>query len=101
MHPLSDPRTSRPAWDRKRRGSRGGRPVGYDRDDFRGRNVIERRLCHLKPWRELATCSVRLALVNRADPVLNAVIDETRALSNRPRRPRQPDRDAPDQRLPQ
>jgi len=28
------------------RGSRGGRPVGYDRDDYRGRNVIERASPH-------------------------------------------------------
>lgn len=33
---------------RKRRGSRGGRPIRYDRDDYRNRNVIERRSCHLK-----------------------------------------------------
>ena len=28
---------------RKRRGSRGGRPVGLDAADYKGRNVIERR----------------------------------------------------------
>ena len=40
---------------RKRRGSRGGRPVGLDADDYRNRNVIERRFCHTKQWRGLAT----------------------------------------------
>lgn len=33
---------------RRRRGSRGGRPVSYDPVDHRGRNVVERRFCHLK-----------------------------------------------------
>jgi transposase len=40
---------------RKRRGSRGGRPPGFDADDYRGRNVIERRFCDFKQWRGLAT----------------------------------------------
>ncbi|WP_082775400.1 transposase [Pseudoclavibacter helvolus] len=70
--------------NRKRRGSRGGRPVGYDRDDYRGRNVIERRFCHLKQWRGLATRYDKLALVYRAAAVLNAVIAWTKALSDMP-----------------
>lgn len=40
---------------RQRRGSRGGRPVGLDTADYRNRNVVERRYCHLKQWRGLAT----------------------------------------------
>ena len=40
---------------RQRRGSRGGRPVSYDRADYKNRNVIERSYCHLKQWRGLAT----------------------------------------------
>ena len=70
--------------NRKRRGSRGGRPVGYDRDDYRGRNVIERRFCHLKQWRGLATRYDKLTLVYRAAAVLNAVIAWTKALSDMP-----------------
>ena len=70
--------------NRKRRGSRGGRPVGYDRDHYRGRNVIERRFCHLKQWRGLATRYDKLALVYRAAAVLNAVIAWTKALSDMP-----------------
>ncbi|UOQ91012.1 IS5 family transposase [Agromyces endophyticus] len=59
---------------RKRRGSHGGRPVGFDTDDYRNRNVIERRFCHLKQWRGLATRYDKLAIVYRAAVVLNAVI---------------------------
>ncbi len=40
---------------RKRRGSRGGRPVRHDPDAYRGRNVIERAFNQLKHWRALAT----------------------------------------------
>ena len=32
---------------RKRRGSRGGRPVSNDTTDYKNSNVIERRFCHL------------------------------------------------------
>lgn len=35
---------------RKRRGARGGRPVGLDAADDKNRNVIERSYCHLKQW---------------------------------------------------
>src|SRR5207247_9392275 len=50
-----DPRTRRPEGQRKRRGSRGGRPVTYDRNAYRGRNVIERAFNGFKHWRGLAT----------------------------------------------
>ncbi|WP_197282725.1 hypothetical protein [Gordonia sp. HS-NH1] len=33
---------------RKRRGSRGGSPVGLDAADYRNRNVTKRRYCHIK-----------------------------------------------------
>ncbi|MBF4457441.1 transposase [Pseudoclavibacter sp. VKM Ac-2867] len=59
---------------RKRRGSRGGRPVDFDRDDHRGRNVVERRSCYLEQWRGLATRSDKLAITYRAAAVLDAVI---------------------------
>ena len=65
---------------RKRRGSHGGRPVSYDRDDYRNRNVVERRFCHLKQWRGLATRYDKLAIVYRAAAVLNAVIAWTQHL---------------------
>lgn len=52
----------------------------YDRDDYRGRNVIERSFCHLKQWRGLATRYDKLAIIYRAAAVLNAVIAWTRHL---------------------
>lgn len=67
---------------RKRRGSRGGRPPAFDPADYRNRNVIERRFCHLKQWRGLATRYDKLATVYRAAAVLNAVIAWTRHLSD-------------------
>lgn len=67
---------------RQRRGSRGGRPPAFDAADYRNRNVIERRFCHLKQWRGLATRYDKLATVYRAAAVLNAVIAWTRRLSD-------------------
>lgn len=46
---------------RKRRGRAGGRPPAFDARDYKGRNVIERRFCHLKQWRALATRYDKLA----------------------------------------
>lgn len=43
------------AGHRIRRGNRGGCPPRFDATDYRNRNVIERRFCHLKQWRGLAT----------------------------------------------
>ncbi len=40
---------------RARRGSQGGRPVSYDRERYKDRNVIERSYEQLKQWRGLAT----------------------------------------------
>lgn len=67
---------------RLRRGSHGGRPPGFDAGDYRKRNVIERRFCHLKQWRGLATRYDKLAVVYRAAAVLNAVIAWTKHLSD-------------------
>jgi len=67
---------------RTRRGSRGGRPVSYDPEDYRGRNVIERRFCHLKQWRGLATRYDKHAITYRAAVVLHAVIVWARHLSD-------------------
>lgn len=59
---------------RVRRGSRGRRPITYDRDAYRHRNVIERRFVALKQWRGLATRYDKLAIVYRSPAVLNAGI---------------------------
>ena len=60
--------------NRKRRGSRGGRPPKFDAEKYRGRNVIERGYCRLKQWRGLATRYDKLAIVYRATVVLNGVV---------------------------
>ena len=49
------PKPADQAPHRRRRGSRGGRPIGYDRTAYRRRNVIERTFDRLKAWRGLAT----------------------------------------------
>lgn len=69
---------------RKRRGSRGGRPVALDASDYRNRNVIERRFCHLKQWRGLATRYDKHTTIYRAAVLLHAVIAWTQELSDTP-----------------
>lgn len=59
---------------RKRRGSRGGRPVTYDVDAYRGRNVVERSFNTIKHWRGLATRYDKLAIVYRGGAVLAAIL---------------------------
>ena len=41
--------------NRRRRGSAGGRPCGFDRRVYRRRNVVERCFNKLKQWRGIAT----------------------------------------------
>ncbi len=43
------------AANRKKKGSRGGRPVTYDADLYRDRNTVERLINRLKAWRGIAT----------------------------------------------
>lgn len=69
---------------RKRRGSTGGRPRAFDPEDYKGRNIVERRFCEVKQWRGLATRYDKLATVYRAAAVLNAVVAWTRHLSDTP-----------------
>jgi len=69
---------------RRRRGSRGGRPTSLDTADYKNRNVIERRYCHTKQWRGLATRYDKHAVICRAAIVLNAVIAWTKHLSDTP-----------------
>ncbi len=58
---------------RKRRGRDGGRPVTYDRDAYRGRNVVERGFNLLKQWRGLATRYDKLAITYRGGVTLAAI----------------------------
>jgi transposase len=58
---------------RKRRGSKGGRPVGLDKETYKRRNVIERSFNTFKQWRSIATRYDKLAIVYRGGVVLRAV----------------------------
>jgi len=40
---------------RKAKGSRGGRPPGFDAQDYKLRNAVEREYARLKQWRGIAT----------------------------------------------
>jgi transposase len=59
---------------RKRRGSRGGRPVNFDAETYKGRNTVERSFSLFKQWRGIATRYDKLALTYRAGVVLYAVV---------------------------
>ena len=49
------PEKSDQAANRKKKGARGGRPVGHDADLCRERNTAERLINKLKAWRGIAT----------------------------------------------
>ena len=63
------------AGHRKRRGSSGGRPVGYDVEDYKQRNVVERFFNRMKNWRGLASRYDKHAVVYRGGVVLAAILD--------------------------
>jgi transposase len=52
-HTIAQP--SDQAAHRRRKGSAGGRPVGFDHARYARRNVVERGFCQVKQWRGLAT----------------------------------------------
>ena len=66
--------------NRKRRGSRGGRPVSYDSEAYKRRNVVERSFNVFKQWRALATRYDKLALTYRGGVVLRAITIWLKAL---------------------
>ncbi|MGW7446970.1 IS5/IS1182 family transposase, partial [Kitasatospora sp. NPDC054795] len=41
--------------NRKKKGSRGGRPVSHDAELYKERNTVERLINKLKAWRGIAT----------------------------------------------
>ena len=59
---------------RRNRGAAGGRPVTYDRQAYRGRNVVERAFNQFKQWRCLATRYDKLALIFRGAAVLRRIL---------------------------
>lgn len=58
---------------RKGRGSRGGRPVNFDSQAYKGRSSVERSFNLFKQWRGIATRYEKLAITYRAGVVLYAV----------------------------
>lgn len=53
-----------------------------DASDYKNRNVIERRYCHIMQWAEARDHYDKHAVIYRAAVVLNAVITWTKVLSN-------------------
>ncbi|CAH0282789.1 hypothetical protein SRABI26_03993 [Arthrobacter sp. Bi26] len=70
--------------NRKRRGSKGGRPVGLDKDAYKRRNVVERAFNVFKQWRGLATRYDKLALTYRGAVVLRAITVWLKVLGDTP-----------------
>jgi putative transposase len=60
--------------NRRRRGRRGGRPLNFDTETYKGRNVVERSFNVFKQWRGIATRYDKLATTYRGGVVLCAVI---------------------------
>ncbi len=61
--------------NRRRKGSAGGRPVSYDAEDYKGRNVIERFFNRVKHWRGIASRYDKHAVVYRGGILLAAIVD--------------------------
>ncbi len=59
---------------RNKRGSRGGRPVDFDADRYRGRNVVERGFNRIKNWRGLAARYDRHVLIYSGGVVLASIL---------------------------
>jgi transposase len=78
------PEQSTQSEGRRRRGSRGGRPVGFNPRKYKDCNVIERSFNTLKKWRGLATRYDKLALTYRAAAVLAAICAWLRHLRDTP-----------------
>jgi transposase len=60
--------------NRKRKGSRGGRPVDFDSESYKGRAVVEQSFNIFKQWRSIATRYDKLALTYRAAVALYSVL---------------------------
>jgi transposase len=59
---------------RERRTGRPGRPLGFDADAYRRRNVVERCVNRLKRWRGIATRYEKRAVNYRAMVVIAALM---------------------------
>jgi transposase len=61
--------------NRQRKGSAGGRPVSYDVEDYKNRNVVERFFNRMKHWRGLASRYDKHVTNYRGAVLLAAIID--------------------------
>lgn len=68
------PEKSNQVTARKRRGTKGGRPPGFDPTTYKGRNVVERSFALAKQWRALATRYDKLAITYRAANVIFTIL---------------------------
>ena len=59
---------------RKAKGSKGGRPPGFDSDTYKQRNTIERSFSRVKQWRGLATRYDKYAVTYLGGVLLGMVI---------------------------
>lgn len=63
---------------RRRRGSRGGRPPSFDKDRYTQRNTVERGFGRLKQWRGIATRYDKYALTYLGGLTLAATLQYRR-----------------------
>jgi transposase len=66
---------------RKAKGSRGGRPQGFDAETYRHRNTVERSFNRLKQWRGIATRYDKYALTYLGGLTLAALVTYHRVRS--------------------
>lgn len=55
-------------------GSAGGRPPAFDREEYKGRNVVERCFNRLKQFRDLATRYAKRAAYYQAEVLIAAIV---------------------------
>jgi transposase len=60
---------------RKAKGSVGGRPLDFDAEDYKNRNVVERFFNRIKHWRAIASRYDKYATVYRGGIILAAIVD--------------------------
>ncbi len=71
-HTIPEPKDQKA--NRLRRGSQGGRPVGFDWETYKHRNTVERCFNRLKQWRGLAMRTDKHAHNYEAGLLLGAIV---------------------------
>lgn len=71
---FTSPERSDQAARRTARGSAGGRPPAFDREEYKRRNVVERCFNRLKQFRDLATRYAKRAAYYRSELIIAAAI---------------------------